>query len=88
MPDPDQEEFAREVLWQISGLRAELRHFRIQFARFMAHQSGFDEEEVIAKWTADCDALQKKIYLEALEDTGVSPAKGADRSGPEDQAVE
>lgn len=73
MPKPDPEEFARKVLWHISGLRAEVRNLHMMFARFLAADSGHSEEEVQTKWKKDCETLQKRIFLEAAKEVGIPP---------------
>lgn len=73
MPNPNPEEFARKMLWHISGLPAELRNLHMMFARFLAAESGHSEEEVQRKWKQDCDKLQEQLYLEAAKDVGIPP---------------
>jgi hypothetical protein len=73
MPNPNPEEFARKMLWHISGLRAEVRNLHMMFARFLAAQSGDSEEEVQRKWKKDCKKLQEELYLQAAEEVGIPP---------------
>jgi hypothetical protein len=73
MAKPDPEEFARKLLWHISGLRAEVRNLHMMFARFLAAESGHSEEEVQTKWKSDSEAQQKELYLQALEEIGIPP---------------
>lgn len=71
MSKPNAEEFARKLLWHVSGLRAEMRHLHMMFARFLAAQSGQKEEEVQAKWKLDCAKLQEEVYLDSVKEVGI-----------------
>ncbi len=82
MPKPDAEEFARKLLWHVSGLRAQVRNLHMMFARFLAAESGHDEKEVQAKWNKDCKAQQEQLYLQALEEVGIPPNKTEDEHPP------
>jgi hypothetical protein len=73
MPNPNPEEFARKMLWHISGLRAEVRHTHMMLARIVAAELKIPEEEIQTKWLESCKLEQEKIYLEAAKEVGIPP---------------
>jgi hypothetical protein len=80
---PDPNEFARKVLLQIAGLRAEVRSIHIRLAELFAEESGEDAEEVQRMWIDSARKNQKQLYLEMIQDVGLPPQEGKDQSPPE-----
>lgn len=66
---PDPEQFARIVLWHLSGLRAEMVELQTRVAML---QPPVPDEE-IARRQNEVNALAKKTYEEALKVAGLWP---------------
>ena len=65
---PNPEQFARVMLWHLSGLRAEMAELHVRLAR-MEDVPMSDEE--LKQWQERTNQLRDKIYLEALELAGL-----------------
>lgn len=85
---PDPNEFARKVLWQLCGLRSELRHHRIMQARQMGLESGDSEEDIMKAWDRQTEKLARELYLDAAQAAGIPPATPDQQPEPGDQGGE
>lgn len=65
------EKFAKMVLWQLSGIRAEQAQMRHQYFGQLAALGNISEKELAEKWKAQHHDLQMKIYLEAIKETEI-----------------
>lgn len=75
MPNADPNEFARKVLWNLCGIRAEVRHLRSMLARQQAAESGIPEDAIMQKWNATTAEMQKQAYIDAMKEVGIPPVK-------------
>jgi hypothetical protein len=75
--NPDPKEFAREVLQNICGLRAEMSVLLQMFARHIEPDIK-KADAIYVDWMRRAGEVQKKLYLEALGNVGVSPTKEED----------
>ncbi|HXR04700.1 MAG TPA: hypothetical protein VN836_08345 [Verrucomicrobiae bacterium] len=75
MQKPDSQEFARQVLWHLASLRAELAHLRMDFEEKVAQTSKAPPLEGVQKWKAKNRFLQVKLYKEALHEAGIPEDK-------------
>ena len=57
---PDPEEFARKLLWHLSGMRAEMRVMLHMFARQIEPDIK-KADEIYVKWIAQSVVTQKKL---------------------------
>jgi hypothetical protein len=71
---PDAEEFARKLLWHLSGIRAEMRIMLHMFARHIEPDIK-KADALYEKWIGQSVATQRKLYEEALETVGIPKAK-------------
>ena len=71
---PDPEEFARKVLWQLSGLRAESR-IMLQMLSRQIEPEVPKADEIYREWIHEALRLQSRLYKEAVEAVGIPPPK-------------
>ncbi len=74
MPKPDAEEFSRILLWNICGLRSDLRLMVQMFARSI-EANPKKADEIYARWIAQSIEIQTKLFEDALDSAGIPPAK-------------
>lgn len=71
---PDAEEFSRILLWDLCGLRAEMRIMLQMFARSIEPDIK-KADSIYAGWILQTVAMQKKLYKEAVDKVGIPPSK-------------
>lgn len=71
---PDAEEFSRIILWDLCGLRAEMRIVMSMFARSVEPDIA-KADAIYARWIEQSVELQKKLYAEAVDRVGIQPSK-------------
>jgi hypothetical protein len=76
MEKPDFAEFARNILWHLTWLRAEVQANRSLLAQVLANQTGRPAKEFEDLWAKEIEEHQKAMYLQALDEVKIS-------SGPE-----
>jgi hypothetical protein len=81
-PKPDPNEFARQVLAHLCGLRAHMA-ISLQMLSRLIEPDVNKANEICRRWIEDSLEIQKKYYFEALRDAGIPPSKD---EGPESSA--
>ncbi len=71
---PDAEEFSRILLWNICGLRADLR-LMLQMSARSIEPDVRKADELYLSWIRETIAIQTKFYEDALDRVGIPPAK-------------
>jgi hypothetical protein len=70
------EKFAKMVLWQLAGIRAEQQQLRMYLLHKLAEETGLQQADAIRTWEGIHDELRLQIYHESL--------KATDIGGPDD----
>ena len=71
MPNPNPEEFAKAMLWHLTGLRADMSQMQFAMIELKATLSQRDPVGISEKWLEDTKRLHKKLYQEALSAAGL-----------------
>jgi hypothetical protein len=72
--NPDPQEFGRKVLWNLCGMRAEMRILLQVFSKHITPDLK-EADAIYAGWITQALATQRKFYDEALEAVGIPQAK-------------
>lgn len=71
MEQPDAKEFARNVMWHLAGLRADMEVMERTLAEVLSHQTGKPAMEFLGRWPEERKEHQKSLYREALVQSGI-----------------
>jgi hypothetical protein len=72
---PDPEEFGRQILWHLCGMRAEMRVMLHMFSRHIEPDIK-KADKLYVSWIKQTLATQDKFYNEALEEVRIPKSKG------------
>ena len=73
MAQPNPEQFAKAVLWQLAGIRAELASARAQLDMVQDKMGMIPSPEFVQEAIDRDKATQLELYTEACTDIGLSP---------------
>ena len=76
-PNPD--EFAKEVLWQLAQLRAEIKEVKLLTSEMLATQTGKPATEIQNKWREKRLAQAEKIFQRMANAVGLEDQSVRDR---------
>lgn len=78
-PNPD--EFAKEVLWQLALLRADVQEVKLLTAELIVLRTGKDGAEVQKQWREKKIACAEKFYRRAAKAVGLPESPIPDHNG-------
>ena len=65
---PDREQFAKAVLWQLAGIRAEIHQVKRQVAHVLSRFEAGAEADLSEYYADQTDEVQRMIYRRCLEE--------------------
>jgi len=71
MATPDAEQFAKAMLWHLTGLRADVNQISIYILEQKAMQTGRSHQELLDEWQAASVPFHERLYREALDTAGL-----------------
>lgn len=71
-PNPDPQEFGRQVLFHLCGIHAEMQVVLHMMAR-ERHEDINECDRLYLKWMEEVQKIQSKLYFEALEKAAIPP---------------
>lgn len=77
MNKPNPEEFGRQILWHLCGLRADLRVVMQMMSR-QAEPDISKADEICRKWTEGALKIQRAHYEQALKKAGIPPSQDSE----------
>jgi hypothetical protein len=77
----NQEEFAKEVLWQVALARAEIQEVKLLVCEVLASQTGKSAETFQKQWEEKKNACAKERFLKSAEAVGLKNSPIPDHNG-------
>ena len=71
MTNPNPEEFAKSILWQLASVQADVYETQLLVVEILAKLTGIPAKEIQQKWKAETEASRERHYREALKRAGL-----------------
>jgi hypothetical protein len=71
MTKPDPEQFAKAMLWHLTGLRADVAQIYVYLLEQKTMQTGKSHKDILDEWSAWTVPHHEKLYREALAASGM-----------------
>jgi hypothetical protein len=87
MEKPDAEEFARNVMWHLTWLRAELYATRRMVAEILSQHNGQSVADIEAIWLEKAAKEQESIYLQAMVESKIHSGLPDEGAAPPEEEI-
>jgi hypothetical protein len=71
METPEEKAFARSVLWDLAGLRADVYETQLMVVEILAAQKNIPAVTIQAKWAEESGEMRRRLYRTALRAAGL-----------------
>jgi hypothetical protein len=73
MKKPDTEEFARQVLYHLAALSAEVHENKLLLAQIIGHLTRRPPAEFLNQWKEELEQMTDRLYERSLEAAKIDP---------------